>query len=66
MKMNWCRASLPLSYFLTVWGCPAEFRIRSPPFYQYRHYGRHHNVPFDFPDTRIKVYGADFEYLLLF
>lgn len=59
-----CWAGLPISYFVRLWGCPAEFRL--VPFYEYRHYGSHHNVPFDFPDTRIKIYGAAFEYLLLF
>jgi hypothetical protein len=59
-----CRASIPLSYLVCIGGCPAEFRLA--PFYEYREYGKHHNVPFDFPDTRIKIFGVDFQYILLY
>lgn len=51
-KVN-CRVVLPLTYFYnTLSACLA-------PFYEYRHYGRRHAFPFDFLDTRIKVYGID-------
>jgi hypothetical protein len=47
---------LPLSYcccFLE--GC---FEVELVPFYQLRHYGGHVNFPYDFLDTKLKMYGA--------
>ncbi len=59
-----CRATLPICYSGEICGCPGEFCLK--PFYEYRQYGRHHNIPYDFPDTKIKIFGAALEYCLYF
>ncbi len=59
-----CRAAVPFSYRLRLCGYPAEFCLA--PFYEYRHYGHHHNVPFDFLDTKIKNFGFDLFYVWRF
>jgi hypothetical protein len=58
-KVN-CRIALPLTY-VCGW-----YDIALVPFYEYRHYGRRNAFPFDFLDTRIKVYGADLFFVIKF
>ncbi len=58
-KVN-CRIALPLTY-----GCE-KMDFALVPFYEYRHYGRRNAFPFDFLDTRIKVYGADLFFIFKF
>lgn len=36
------------------------------PFYEFRHYGGKENYPFDFFDTKYKIYGADFQVIFQF
>lgn len=58
-KVN-CRVCLPITYAL---GCPeSSHKICLNPFFEYRHFAHFSGVPFDFLDTRLKVYGADLYY----
>lgn len=43
-----------------------RFRFAIVPFYEYRHYGRQANYPFDFLETRLKMYGATFKVMYSF
>jgi hypothetical protein len=47
------RIELPLTYHYGE--C---FWLSLVPFYEYRHYGNQPNYPFDFLETRLKLYGA--------
>lgn len=49
-----CRICLPITYQPARWG------ICLNPFYEYRHFGGLNQVPFNFLDTRLKIWGADF------
>jgi hypothetical protein len=56
-KVNY-RLEVPLSYYF----CPEnkKFGLDLIPFFEYRHYGRRENYPFDFLDTKIRIYGGSF------
>ena len=58
-KIN-CRVVLPFTYVCER----SDFCLA--PFYEYRHYGRRHAFPFDFLDTRIKIYGVELLYIRKF
>ena len=58
------RAAVPFTYKMCFCKYPTEFCVA--PFYEYRHYGHHHNVPFDFLDTKIKNFGLDLFYVIRF
>ncbi len=60
----YCRVELPLCYTNQCCGWNGEFCLI--PFYEYRQYGEHYQVPFDFPDTKIKIFGAAFQCRLYF
>lgn len=47
---------LPISYQLCG-GC-STFSASILPFFEYRHYGKRENFPFDFLDTKYYLYGA--------
>lgn len=53
------RVELPLSYWLCY--CQRVFEFDLVPFFEYRHYGRKENFPFDFLDTKLRIYGISFQ-----
>lgn len=58
------RIDVPVTYFF-CWKCH-PLGISLVPFYEYRHYGHRANFPFDFLDTKLKLYGATLKLLYLF
>lgn len=50
------RAELPINYYFSSCEYPLEASII--PFYEFRHYGEQPNFPFDFLETKIKLYGV--------
>jgi hypothetical protein len=58
------RAEMPVNYFF-CWG-KHSLAISLVPFYEYRPYGHRANFPFDFLETKLKLYGATFKLLYLF
>lgn len=58
-KIN-CRVVLPFTYI-----CERS-DLSLAPFFEYRHYGRRHAFPFDFLDTRLKIYGLELLYVYKF
>lgn len=58
------RVELPITYFY-CWGCH-PLAVSLVPFFDYRHYGHRANFPFDFLDTKLKLYGATLKLLYLF
>lgn len=53
------RYEMPIIYLLCF--CRQQFDLRLVPFYETRHYGRRENFPFDFLDTKLRIWGADFQ-----
>lgn len=53
------RVELPIIYLLCF--CGQQFDLRFVPFYESRHYGKRENFPFDFLDTKLRIFGADFQ-----
>lgn len=49
-----CRICLPITYQPRRWGLCIN------PFYEYRHFGGLNQVPFNFLDTKLKIWGCDF------
>lgn len=49
-----CRICLPITYQ------PRSLGFCLNPFYEYRHFGGLNQVPFNFLDTRLKIWGCDF------
>lgn len=49
-----------------TWRCAERFTLALSPFYEYRQYGNRENHPFDFFDTKFRLYGATlfFSYIL--
>lgn len=47
------RVDLPITY-----RCSEHFFVALMPFFEYRQYGKHVNFPFDFLETRLRIYGA--------
>ncbi len=58
------RVELPATYFF-CWKCH-PLGVSLVPFFEYRHYGHRANFPFDFLDTKLKLYGATLKLLYLF
>jgi hypothetical protein len=58
------RAELPTTYFFCWKDHPLAISL--VPFFEYRHYGHRANFPFDFFDTKLKLYGATLKLLYLF
>lgn len=58
------RIELPLTYDFCE--CNRLWQIKLAPFYEYRNYGQLANFPFDFIDTKLKLYGANLQLVLLF
>lgn len=58
------RAEIPLVYFF-CWG-KHSLAVSLVPFYEYRSYGHRVNFPFDFLETKLKLYGATLKMLYLF
>lgn len=58
------RTELPMTYFF----CWNKFSLAASlvPFYEYRPYGYRANFPFDFLETKLKLYGATLKLLCLF
>ena len=53
------RLELPIYYdFFADCG---TFELGLVPFYEFRHYGGRENYPFDFLDTKLKIYGLNFQ-----
>lgn len=58
------RLELPI-YYDFFSGCQA-YELGVVPFYEYRHYGRRENYPFDFLDTKLKIYGVNIQFTYRF
>lgn len=58
------RVELPLTYYLAY--CSHDWALSIVPFYEYRPYGHRANFPFDFLETKFKLYGATFKFMYLF
>jgi hypothetical protein len=58
------RAELPITYFV-CWK-RHSLAVSLVPFYEYRPYGHRPNFPFDFLETKLKLYGATLKFLYLF
>jgi hypothetical protein len=58
------RGELPVTYFF-CWN-KNPLGISLVPFYEYRCYGHRANFPFDFLETKLKLYGATLKLLYLF
>lgn len=53
------RIELPIAYWLCK--CNHVFEFDLIPFFEYRQYGRRENFPFDFLDTKLRIYGVSFQ-----
>lgn len=58
------RLELPI-YYDFFSGCEA-YELGLVPFYEFRHYGGRENYPFDFLDTKLKIYGANIQFTYRF
>lgn len=58
------RVELPL-YYAFIRGCEIV-ELGLVPFYEARHYGGRQNYPFDFFDTRLRLYGVNFQFTYRF
>jgi hypothetical protein len=58
------RAELPVTYFM-CWN-KHSLAVSLIPFYEYRPYGYRANFPFDFLETKLRLYGATLKLLYLF
>lgn len=58
------RVELPLTYDTCFYN--RLWQIKLTPFYEYRNYGRLANYPFDFLNTKFRLYGAYLQLVLLF
>ena len=58
------RVEVPTTYFFCWKNHPLGVSL--VPFFEYRHYGHRANFPFDFLDTKLKLYGATLKLLYLF
>ncbi|KAF3362433.1 Uncharacterized protein PHSC3_001033 [Chlamydiales bacterium STE3] len=60
VKDKWhYRVELPLTYW--TYKCNRVVELACIPFYEYRHYGKRENFPFDFLDTKLRIYGVSFQ-----
>lgn len=63
-QMIHCRVELPFTYAFCI---KCEEKIVSfVPFFEYRHYGEQSGYPFDFLDTKIRIWGAELLYQIYF
>ena len=58
------RVELPIIYFFCWESRPLGLSL--VPFFEYRPYGHRANFPFDFLETKLKLYGATLKLLYLF
>lgn len=56
-QMIHCRVGLPITYAFCINGDEKIFSL--VPFFEYRHYGQQNGFPFDFLDTKIRIWGAE-------
>jgi hypothetical protein len=54
---NQYKVEVPLTYHFTKWLFCFE------PFYETRKYGEHANFPFDFFETKLRIYGATLKFI---
>ena len=57
------RLEIPMTYDCCF--CNRQWRISLAPFFEYRRYGKMANFPFDFLDTKFRIYGANLQLVLL-
>lgn len=58
------RLELPITYYF-CWS-NQEGAVAAVPFYEFRNYGHHPNFPFDFLETKFKIFGVTLKLLYLF
>lgn len=58
------RVELPMTYFHCLWNQPLGFSL--VPFAEWREYGHRANHPYDFLETKLRLYGATLKILYLF
>lgn len=58
------RFELPI-YYDYFYACKV-FEVGIVPFYELRHYGGRENFPFDFLDTKLKLYGVNLQFTYRF
>lgn len=58
------RVDIPVTYYF-CW-CNHNLAASLVPFYEYRNYGHRANFPFDFLETKFKIYGADLQLRYVF
>jgi hypothetical protein len=64
-KEDWqYRIDVPLTYYF-CW-LNQDVAVSLVPFYEYRHYGHRVNFPFDFLDTKFRIYGGTLKLFYLF
>lgn len=54
------RVELPISY--RICQCYERVELDFVPFYEFRRYGGRENYPFNFIDTRLKIYGVNLQF----
>lgn len=60
-KERWqFRIEVPISYRLCLCSERVEFDL--VPFYEYRCYGKRENFPFNFLETKLKIYGINLQF----
>ena len=57
------RLEFPITYDTCF--CDRSWRIALTPFFEYRPYGELANFPFDFLDTKFRIFGASLQLVLL-
>lgn len=55
-----------LPFYYDFYSCDQVFELGLVPFYEFRHYGGRENYPFDFLDTKLKVYGLNLQFTYRF
>lgn len=63
-ERNQYRLELPF-YYDTYRTC-VNYELGLVPFYEFRHYGRRENFPFDFLDTKLRIYGINVQFTCRF
>lgn len=53
------RIELPIQYRYCA--CNEHLELGLVPFYEFRHYGRRENFPFDYADTKFRLWGVTIE-----
>lgn len=57
------RLEAPITFFSEYF---CQNQIRFTPFWEHRHYGHLANFPFDFLETKFRLFGADLQLLFIF